>query len=78
MKWGNSVAVRLPKAMLEAAKLEAGGQVELESQALGGILVRAKRRETHASRLALTPGIASLSSKLTGRQRLTRSAHRLS
>ncbi len=44
MKWGNSVAVRLPKALLEAARLQAGDSVELETQAPGAILVRAKRR----------------------------------
>ena len=43
-KWGNSVAVRLPKAMLEAAKLQVGDTVEIEPAASGGILVRAKRR----------------------------------
>jgi antitoxin MazE len=56
MKWGNSVAVRLPKVMLEAAKLKASDQVELESQAPGGILVRAKRRR---------PDIDELCSRIT-------------
>jgi antitoxin MazE len=43
-KWGNSVAVRLPKAMLEAAKLQAGDAVELEVPEGGGILVRGQKR----------------------------------
>ena len=42
-KWGNSVAVRLPKAMLASARLEAGDLVELEVPAAGSILVRRKR-----------------------------------
>ena len=28
-KWGNSLAVRLPKALVESMKLEAGDEVEL-------------------------------------------------
>jgi antitoxin MazE len=44
VKWGNSVAVRLPKAMLEAAQLRAGDTVELEAPETGGILVRAQKR----------------------------------
>jgi antitoxin MazE len=36
--------VRLPKTMLEEAKLAAGDSVELEAQGSGAILVRAKRR----------------------------------
>ncbi len=43
-KWGNSVAIRLPKAMLEAAKLQAGDTVEIEAPDSGGILVRAQKR----------------------------------
>lgn len=43
-KWGNSVAVRLPKAMLEAAKLKPGDTVELEAPGTGGILLKAKPR----------------------------------
>lgn len=31
-KWGSSLAVRLPKAILEAARLKAGDQLEIEVQ----------------------------------------------
>lgn len=41
-KWGNSVAVRLPKAALQAARLVAGDVVELEVPEEGSIVVRAR------------------------------------
>jgi antitoxin MazE len=31
-KWGSSLAVRIPKAMLEAAQLKAGDELEIELQ----------------------------------------------
>lgn len=31
-KWGSSLAVRIPKAMLEAAQLKAGDKLEIELQ----------------------------------------------
>lgn len=37
-KWGNSAAVRIPAAMLEASKLKLNAPVEIREQA-GGILI---------------------------------------
>ena len=31
-KWGSSLAIRIPKAILEAAQLKAGDEVEIEVQ----------------------------------------------
>lgn len=56
-KWGNSVAVRLPKAMLEAAKLQVGDTVEVEASAVGGITVRKRRQRPKVDELVarITP-----------------------
>jgi antitoxin MazE len=42
-KWGNSLALRLPKALAEEAKIRAGSKVELVSTP-EGVLVKARRK----------------------------------
>lgn len=42
-KWGNSLAVRIPKAVVESAKLRQGDSLAIESRN-GAILIRPERR----------------------------------
>ena len=57
-KWGNSLGVRIPKAIADQVDLRDGTPVELEASA--GVLpirpVRRKRRHTLASLLAKAKG----------------------
>jgi antitoxin MazE len=43
-KWGNSLAVRIPKALADSARLREGEPVELQTLRAGEILIR--RRKT--------------------------------
>jgi antitoxin MazE len=44
-KWGNSMAVRIPRAVAEAAKLRPGDDVEMAVEGSGTIKIRRRRRE---------------------------------
>ena len=52
-KWGNSLAVRLPKALVESIGLEAGDNLEIVEASKGRIAVRrADRRAEALARMA--------------------------
>lgn len=55
-KWGNSLAVRVPKAIVEDAKLAVGDQLEIEVDAQG--MVRLQR-------LSEVPTLAQLAARIT-------------
>lgn len=40
VKWGNSIAVRIPKAVVEASRLKEGESIEIESSNEGQIELR--------------------------------------
>jgi antitoxin MazE len=43
-KWGNSLAVRIPKAAADAAKLKVGDDLDLSIERTGSITLRKKKR----------------------------------
>ncbi len=45
-KWGDSLALRIPKALAEEAGLEAGGEVELHVEN-GELRIRKRRRKRY-------------------------------
>ena len=45
-KWGDSLALRIPKALVEEAGLEAGSEVELRYED-GELLIRRRRRKRY-------------------------------
>jgi len=57
VKWGNSLAVRIPKPVVEQAKLKEGDSLEIEAAAEGRLeLRRASKRPTLAQLVAqITP-----------------------
>jgi antitoxin MazE len=58
-KWGNSLALRLPKALAEVAQFREGVEVELVSIP-GGVLVRPRRKQKPRYRLSdLLAGITA-------------------
>ena len=57
-KWGNSLAVRLPKALADEARIQEGARVELV-RIPEGVLLKAKRKPKPRYRLSeLLAGIA--------------------
>jgi antitoxin MazE len=60
MKWGNSLAVRIPKAVIEKAKLKEGDSLEVEAAAEGLVELR---------RPAKLPTLAQLVSQITPENR---------
>lgn len=54
-KWGNSAAVRLPAAVMQAARLELGGAVEIREE--DGRVVIEPVRETDVALADLLAGI---------------------
>ena len=42
-KWGNSMAVRIPKAVAQAAKLRPGDHLEMAAEGSGVVRMRKKR-----------------------------------
>lgn len=53
-KWGNSLAVRIPKALADSARLREGDAVELESLRSGEVLIR-RRKNLNQLVNAITP-----------------------
>jgi antitoxin MazE len=60
VKWGNSLAVRIPKAVIEKAKLKEGDSLEVEAAAEGLVELR---------RPAKLPTLAQLVSQITPENR---------
>lgn len=59
-KWGNSLAVRVPKAIVEDAKLAVGDQLEIEVDAQGVVRLQ---------RLSEVPSLAQLVARITPENR---------
>jgi antitoxin MazE len=51
-KWGNSQAVRLPKAILEMAGIQENDRVEIKVQDGKVVIIPAKKHKTLAERIA--------------------------
>lgn len=60
VKWGNSLAVRIPKPVVEQAKLKEGDALEIEAAAEGHIELRRPTR---------VPTLAQLISQITPENR---------
>ena len=60
VKWGNSFAVRIPKPVVEQAKLKEGDSLEIEAAAEGRLELR---------RASKTPTLAQLVSQITPENR---------
>jgi len=60
VKWGNSLAVRIPKAVVEKARLKEGDSLEVEAAAEGLVELR---------RPARVPTLARLVSQITPENR---------
>ena len=60
VKWGNSLAVRIPKAVVEKARLKEGDSLEVEAAAEGLVELR---------RPAKLPTLAQLVSQITPENR---------
>ena len=56
-KWGNSMAVRIPKAVAEAASLRPGNHLEVIAEASG--TVRIRKRKGKAKLADLVRGISA-------------------
>ncbi len=56
-KWGNSMAVRIPKAVAEAARLRPGDQLEMAVEDSGTLRIRKKQGKPKLSQLVrgITP-----------------------
>ncbi len=56
-KWGNSLAVRLPKRVAEQAKLKQGDTIEVVAAGAGRVELRARKRRVTLAALAdqITP-----------------------
>jgi antitoxin MazE len=60
VKWGNSLAVRIPKPVVEQAKLKEGDSLEIEAAAEGRLELR---------RASKVPTLAQLVSQITPQNR---------
>lgn len=60
LKWGNSLAVRIPKPVAEEAQLKAGDSLEIEVGA---------ERDVQLHRVGRTPTLAQLVSQITPENR---------
>jgi antitoxin MazE len=60
VKWGNSLAVRIPKAVVEKARLKEGDSLEIEAAAEGHVELR---------RPVKPPSLAQLVSQITPENR---------
>ena len=60
VKWGNSLAVRIPKHVVEQAKLKEGDPLEIETSAVGHVELR---------RASKIPTLAQLVAQITRQNR---------
>jgi len=60
VKWGNSLAVRIPKPIIEQARLKEGDSLEIEASGEGRLELRRKTK---------MPTLAQLVSKITPENR---------
>ena len=60
VKWGNSLAVRIPKAVVEEARLKEGDSVDIQATAEGHVELR---------RASKVPSLTQLISKITPENR---------
>lgn len=61
LKWGNSLAVRIPKPIAEAARLKAGDPLEIE--------VADDQDSVHLQRIGKIPTLAKLVAQITPENR---------
>jgi antitoxin MazE len=61
LKWGNSLAVRIPKPIAEEAKLKAGDPLEIE--------VAGDQNSVHLHRIGKIPTLAELVAQITPENR---------
>ncbi len=56
-KWGNSLAVRIPRPVAEAAKLRTGDALDVDVQGPGAVRIRKRKQEPTLEQLvqAITP-----------------------
>jgi antitoxin MazE len=56
-RWGNSLAVRIPKPVAQAAKLRAGDALDVEVEASGAVRIRKPKHEPTLAELVhgITP-----------------------
>ncbi len=56
-KWGNSLAVRIPKAVAEKARLRRGDHIELRVSRSGAVEIRSRKPKPTLAKLirAITP-----------------------
>ncbi len=66
-KWGNSQAVRLPKALLEMAEIKENDKVEIKVQDGNLVIVPVKKHKTMAERIAEYKGDYTCSECDTGK-----------
>lgn len=60
LKWGNSLAVRIPKPIADEAKLSPGDPLEIEVSSEGGV---------HLHRVGKVPTLAALVARITPENR---------
>ena len=60
VKWGNSLAIRIPKAVIQEARLKEGDRLEIEAAGDGRFEVRRPNR---------TPSLAQLVAQITPENR---------
>ena len=68
-KWGNSQAVRLPKAILEMAKLKENDKVEIKVENGNLVIIPIKKHKTLEERIAEYKGDYICSEWNTGKPR---------
>lgn len=66
-KWGNSQAVRLPKVILEMAKLKGNDKVEIKIQDGNLVIIPIKKHKTLTERVAEYEGDYTCSEWETGK-----------
>jgi antitoxin MazE len=52
-KWGNSLAVRIPKPVADAARLRSGDDLHLDVEGPGAVRIRKAKREPTLAELVL-------------------------
>lgn len=59
-RWGNSLAVRIPKAVASDAQLQAGDSVSVAAAAEGGLIIRPAHRKLRLRQLVRQINAANL------------------
>src|SRR6266478_3617346 len=75
-KWGNSLAVRIPQAIVRKARLAEGDRLSFDLAGYGSIILRSRHRKHSLDQLVVAIGRGTFITKSIGKRRQAKNSGR--